>query len=119
MQLRLDITRERAHADAILVGQASIADKAREATRAVAALLDLAAIGIDDAVAEINARLRRGSDDQDLISPDAEAPVGQKAELGGVEIQRPAGLVEHDKVVARALHLGETKLHAADYEFSP
>jgi hypothetical protein len=43
-------------ADLALVGEALLMDEAHEAARAVAALLDLAAVGVEDAVAEIDAR---------------------------------------------------------------
>ena len=46
-----------------------------EAARAVAALLDLAAVGIEDAVAEIRARRLRLLDHQDLVAAHAEMAV--------------------------------------------
>jgi hypothetical protein len=48
---------------------------------------------------------------QDLVGADAEMAVGQVAVLRGAEAQRPARFVEHDEVVARALHLGEADAH--------
>ena len=89
-----------------------VAHEADEAARAVAALLDLvAAAAVEDAVAEVDARRRARLDDQDLVGADAEAPVGEAAQLRGVELERRARRVEHDEVVARALHLREAQPH--------
>jgi hypothetical protein len=52
-----------------------------EAARAVAALLHLAAVGVEDAVAEIGRRVPRPLDHQDLVATDAEVPVGDAAQL--------------------------------------
>src|SRR5690606_2777004 len=50
---------------------------------------------------------------QQLVGADAEAPVGQPAPLRRSEIQGLARGVDHDEVVAGAVHLGEFELHAA------
>jgi hypothetical protein len=68
-----------------LVAQTLIADEAREAARAIAALLDLGAVGVEDAVVEIGSGQTRRLDQQDLIAADAETPVGQTSR----EIRRP------------------------------
>ena len=89
-----------------------VVDVAHETARAVAALLDLVAGGaVEDAVAEVDARCAGRLDDQDLVAADAEAPVAEPAQLRCIERQRRARRVEHDEVVARALHLGEPELH--------
>ena len=46
--------------------------EAHEAAGAVAAMLDLAAVGIENAVAEIGVRLGGALDQQDLVGADAE-----------------------------------------------
>ena len=59
-----------------------LAHEAHEAARAVAALLDLvAAVAVEDAVAEIDARRAALLDDQDLVGADAEPAVAEAAHL--------------------------------------
>ena len=48
---------------------------------------------------------------QDLVGADAEMPVGQPAVLRVGQTQASARLVEHDEIVARALHFGEPDVH--------
>jgi hypothetical protein len=111
-QPRLDHARHGADLDAVLVGQAAVADEAHEAARAVAALLHLAAVGVVDHVFEVDARRRRGPHRQDLVGADAEVAVRQLPVLRFAQMEQAAGFVEHDEVVAGALHLGEAHLHA-------
>ncbi len=87
-----------------------------ETTRAVAALLDLAAIGIEDAVAEIGRGRRRLFHQQDLVAADAEVPLGDEAGLGRRWIETrsaAAGGIEHDEVVAQALHFAKVDSHGS------
>ena len=58
-----------------------IVHEAHEAARAVAALLDLAAVGVEDAVAEIRFGVLGGFHQQDLVAAHAEMAVGQQAQL--------------------------------------
>ena len=94
-----------------LRGQAAVVHEAHEAARAVAAMLDLVAGVVEDAVAEVGVGIARGLDQQDLVGAHAEAAVAQAAQLLGAELDRRAGGVEHDEVVAGALHLGELQSH--------
>ena len=91
--------------------QASVS-RAHEAARAVAALLHLAAVGVENAVAKIGAGQARRFNQQDLIATDAKMPVGQAPQLCRGERQAPAHAVQHDEIVARPLHLGERELHS-------
>ncbi len=86
-----------------------IAHELDEAARAVAALLDLAAVGVEDPVAEVDVGPGRRLDHQHLVAADAEAPVGEAAQLVAREIHALAHAVEHDEVVAEAVHLGESQ----------
>ena len=43
----------------------------------------------------------------------------ERTQLLGREFDRDLRGIEHDEVVARALHLGETQLHAGDYGALP
>ena len=86
--------------------------EAHEAARAVAALLDLAAVGVEDAVAEVDVGAAGFLDQQDLVAADAEMAVGDAAALFGRERDGLADAVEHDEVVAEAVHFGEFQFHA-------
>jgi hypothetical protein len=112
-EFRHDQSALRLDADLALVGEALLMDEAHEAARAVAALLDLAAVGVEDAVAEIDARRRAALDDQDLVAADAEMAVGEKARLGRRRHEVLADRVEHDEIVAEAMHFGKTNTHRA------
>ena len=90
-----------------------IAHELDEAARAIAAMLDLAAVAIEDAVSEIDAFDGGLFDQQQLISADAEMPVRERAHLRGAQVERLRVAVEHDEVVARAVHFGEFQFHAA------
>ena len=59
----------------------AVADELDEAARAVAALLDLAAVGVVDPVAEVGVGARRPLDDEHLVAADAEVAVGERAQL--------------------------------------
>ena len=80
---RLDHAGQRFDADGGLVGQPLVAHEAHEAARTVAALLDFAAVGVEDAVAEVDAGPLRRLDHQDLVGTDTEAAVRQAPQLVG------------------------------------
>ena len=82
---RHDDAGQRADADFGLLGEPLFAHETHEAARAVAALLDLAAVGIENAVVEIGARRARRLDLQNLVAADAEMAVGDAAQLVAVE----------------------------------
>ena len=52
---------------------------------------------------------------QDLVGAHAKMPVSQELVLPLGQVQAPTGLVEHHKVIARALHFGEADSHGPDY----
>ncbi|KFB66023.1 MAG: hypothetical protein CAPSK01_004865 [Candidatus Accumulibacter vicinus] len=87
--------------------------KASEAACAVTTLLDLAAIAIEDAIAEIDIGARARLDQQHLVAANAEMAIGQEAQLLGCQFERLANPVEHDKVIAESLHLGKCQFHLA------
>ena len=89
--------------------------EAHEAPRAVAALLDLAAVGIEDAVAEIGVGAGGRLHQQDLVAADAEVAVGDEAQLVRRQRDGLAYAVDDHEVVAGAVHLGEAQPHAAHY----
>src|SRR2546425_1266887 len=82
---RRDDAAQRLDADLALVRELPQMDEAHEAARAIAALLDLSAVGIEDAVAKVGRWARGLLHDEDLVAPDAEMPVGDFLELRGIE----------------------------------
>jgi hypothetical protein len=82
--------------------------EAREAARAVAALLDLASVGVEDAIAEVVSRRGRGLDQQHLVASHAQVAVGEAARIVGGDRKPLADAVQHHEVVALAVHLGES-----------
>ncbi|KAF1042855.1 MAG: hypothetical protein GAK34_02753 [Delftia tsuruhatensis] len=113
MQLGGDEAGQRLHADDGLVRQSLVVHIAGKAARAVAALLDLAAVGVVDHVFEVDAFGGRGPHREDLVGAHAELAVGQKAVLGCAQAQRAGGFVKDHEIVASALHLGKADLHPA------
>ena len=102
-----------AHPNHVLVTQAVLAHELEETARAVAAVLHFLAIRVVNHVFEIDVRTRRRPHAQDLVGADTKMPVRQLPVLRAGQAQQPTRLVEHDKVVARALHFGEVNLHGA------
>ncbi len=86
-------------------------DELHEAARAVAALLDLAAVGVEDPVAEVGRGVARLLDHQNLIAADAAVPLGDSPQLLARQGKGFLRKVENDKIVARAVHFGESQLH--------
>ena len=84
------------------------------ATRAVAAGLDLVTIAVADFHERIGAAAVGGLDDQQLVAADPGSPVGDGACVRGAEADwRHAGIEDHE-IVAQAVHLGESKcVHTA------
>src|SRR5256885_2054300 len=112
LEPRADGAAEGLHGDFRLGSKPAPMHELDEAARAVAALLDLAAVGVEDAVAEVRAIGLRPLDDQDLVAADAEMAIGDLAQLFAREREGPSSAIQHDEVVAGTLHLGEGKLHS-------
>ena len=90
----------------------------RETTRTVATLLDLAAIGIENAITKINVGLNGPFDQQQLVKTNAEMAISQTANHGGSQRNRLTNTVDNDKVVAQTMHLRETQLHRPNHSSS-
>jgi hypothetical protein len=92
--------------------QPAVAHELQEAARAVAAMLDLVTVGVVDHVLEVDAAA--SGDGRTLRIWSAPTPKWRSAEkpvVGRAQSQRAAGLVQHDEVVARTLHLGKGDSH--------
>jgi hypothetical protein len=75
-------------------------------------LLDLAAIGIPNAIAEQNIGTRRRLHQQQLITADTEVTIREKTHLLCGRHKRLAHTVNDDKVIAEAMHFAEAQLHS-------
>jgi hypothetical protein len=101
--------------DHLFVGEATLLDKADETARTVAAVFDLGAIGVVDDVFEVGIGPARPAHAEDLIGAHPKMPIGKPSVLGRIEVQRQAGFIEHDKVVASPVHFGEVNAHGRHY----
>ena len=106
-QLRYDNALRRFHTDFPLAGQTTVGNKTGKAARAVAALLHFAAVGIENAVAEIGIGRRGFFHQQKLVETDTRVPVRPRGNRRGGRIEGLRNAVDHDKVVAQAVHFGE------------
>jgi hypothetical protein len=98
-------------AQRVFVGQALLVDEAHEAARTVAAVFDLAAVGVEDPVAEIGVRHGGAFDQQDLVGAHAPVAIGQGAHTRRRQVDVLAHAVQDDEIVARAVHFGEVPDH--------
>jgi hypothetical protein len=81
---------------------------ARKATRSIAAHLRFAAVGIVVTHAKVCA-VRRALEHQHSIGPDAAMPVANPRDLRSRQLQIARAIIDHDEIVARAVHLRETQ----------
>ena len=79
--------------------------------RAVAALLDLSTIGVEYPVEHCGVGAPRRLQYQRLVEPNAGVPIREAPKLVGAQHGLPGGCIEHEKVVAHAVHLREIKTH--------
>ena len=86
-------------------------DELDEAARAIAAVLDFAAIGIENSVAEVGLGVRGGIDQQDLIAANAKLAVGKGPGAFGGHVNRLAHSIEDHEIVAGAMHFCEVPDH--------
>jgi hypothetical protein len=90
--------------------------EADETARTVAALLDLAAVGVEDAITEIALRgsgSGRLLDQQDLVAADAEMAIRKLPQALGTKVEALAHAVEDDEIVAQSVHFGKAEFHEA------
>ena len=100
--------RQRLHGEALFPHQAAVVQELAQAAYAVAAHLRLAAVGVDDAHADVG-HLRGQRQDQ-TVRADAEVAVAQPRRQRLRRVHRLTKAVHYDKIIAKAVHLG--KLHA-------
>src|SRR5690606_24942217 len=109
---RIDRAR-RAREPQLAVGQMSSGgDEARNAARTVAALLDLAAVRVEDPVSGVARAVVGERDEQKLVEADAEAAVRETphdVRFRSGSLPRP---IDDHEVVAETVHFREADLHA-------
>ena len=81
-----------------------------DAARGVAACLRLGSVRVADAHQDLRARMTRRLQQDHLVTTDAGPPVGQRACRCRIDSDCSAAAVEHDKIVAQAVHLQERDL---------
>ena len=94
----------------VSVNQAASVQERGDATGAVPALLDLVAVGVEDAIEDRGAGPPRRLENERLIEADAGAARGEQPETVGLE-ERIRGRIEDREVVADTVHLGERDAH--------
>src|SRR5262249_25445082 len=105
---RADDTRQRLDGDLRAIGVAMVAQVLVERADSVRAHLHLGSVGVPDLHAEVRARARPHH--EQLVRADSEVAIAQTGRERLDRRQRVAHAVEHDEVVAGAVHLGEAKL---------
>src|SRR3954451_25085461 len=90
-----------------MISTAFIPDQPGNAARSIAAGAGLAAVGIEKPDRRIGAGSGCWADHNQLIAADAGIAVGERAGDGGIDRERFATRIEHDKIVAEPVHLAE------------
>ena len=85
--------------------------KADKTARAVATVLDLAAVRIENPITKIRLGVAGRVNQQDLVAADAKLAVRNRASQLGRDVNRLSDAIDHDKVVAGAMHFGEGQFH--------
>jgi hypothetical protein len=93
--------------------------KAHKAASAIAAMFDLTAIGVKDAVAKVGLRMQGGVNQQNLVTAYAKLSVCKRPGPLWGHVNRLSDAVEHHEVVARSVHFGEVPFHPAIIPYSP
>ena len=86
-------------------------------SHAIAALFDLVPVAVEDAIAEINTGKPGTLDHQHLISPNAEATVGQIADECRRRLDVLSDAVKHHEVIAGTLHFRKFQRSHFRYSF--
>jgi hypothetical protein len=110
-----DNARQGLYTDFALLSQSLVDHEFHECPRTIAALLDLAAIRVKNPVAKIDTGGARTLDDQYLVGADAETSVSKLPPLLGRKINGLIDRVNHDEIIACAMHLGELQFHGSAF----
>jgi len=72
--------------------------------------LGLAAVGVADAHCHLGRRMTRRFEQDHLVAADAGSPIGQRARSRPIQRNRRTAAIEHNEVVAEAVHFEERDL---------
>jgi hypothetical protein len=90
----------------------SLEHQGGDATCAVAALFDLAAVGIEDAIEDTMRPVARCREHQRLVESDSRMPVAERTKRVRIEvIIRGSRGIEYQEIVAETLHLQKLDAH--------
>ena len=87
--------------------QAFQTDETGKTAGSIAALFHLAAIRVEYAVAELGVVLLGCFNQQQLVTSDTMAPIGDMANLWRGQIDLLSDRIDHNKVIAQAVHFAE------------
>ena len=104
-------SRQRLHPQVRLLAQAGVVQELTQAAQAVAAHLRLAAVAVENAHAGV--RLPGGQGQNQPIRANAEVAVAQAGRQGAGLQDLPGKAIQHDEVVADAVHLGKSHTFAS------
>ena len=107
LALHADSSLHRLKRNRIARSIASLEREAPDAACAVAALLDLISVAVEDAVAKRITFFFRRIKEQKLVRSNAETPVGETAHKFGGHADGLRNAVENNEVIPGALHFGE------------
>ena len=110
-ETRCDDALLRFDTDFALVGETLLMHKTHETAGAIAALLHLAAIGIEDSIAEIDVRLRRLFNQKNLVATHAKMAISQITQLLRRERYVLTNSIQNNEIVAQTMHFREFELH--------
>ena len=89
-----------------------LVDKAHKAACTIATVFDLAAIGIKNPVAKISLGMARRIDQQYLVTANSKLTVRKCTRTLRGQLNGLTNAIQHDKVVACAMHFCEVPDHA-------
>jgi hypothetical protein len=99
--------------DGTVLGQPAVMQQGGDAARAVAALFDLVAVGVEDAVEHGRIGPPGAREHQRLIEADAGAAIGEAAQALGLQDGFVGWSIKDDEIVADPVHLREIDAHRA------
>ena len=108
---RVDESGRAVHRDGAGRCAAATMEQGGYTARAVATLLDLGTIGVEYSVEHCGVGTPRWLQHQRLVEPNASVSIREAPKLVGAQHGLPGGCIEHEEVVAHAVHLREIETH--------
>jgi hypothetical protein len=107
----VDESRRAIHCDSAGWRKTAAMEQGGDTARTVSALLDLGTIGVEYSVEHDSVGSPGRLEHQRLVESNACMPIREVSQLVGGRHGLPGGRIEHDKVVAHAMHLREIEAH--------